>query len=142
MQGKKSGPVGDGRWGIGDGRWEIGDRRRGSRPRVHPVLPRSAGSKRIVRPCVIHLHAGPACYLLSAPPRGPYHLQQLPETDNSGLVHPLTTDRPVRLNHETHAVSLADAIDRRKDALLDEISRQLEQKSKCEALFTLRWRLA
>lgn len=33
-------------------------------------------------------------------------------------------------------------IDRQKDALLDEISRRLEQKTECEPLFTIRWRLA
>jgi len=33
-------------------------------------------------------------------------------------------------------------IDRQKDALLDEISRRLEQKTECETLFTVRWRLA
>lgn len=33
-------------------------------------------------------------------------------------------------------------IDRQKDALLDEISRRLEQKTECETLLTLRWRLA
>ncbi|MEI8372183.1 MAG: SNF2-related protein [Planctomycetota bacterium] len=33
-------------------------------------------------------------------------------------------------------------VDRQKDTLLDEISRRLEQKTECEALFTLRWRLA
>ena len=32
-------------------------------------------------------------------------------------------------------------IDRLKDALLDDISRRLAQKTECEALFTLRWRL-
>jgi hypothetical protein len=32
-------------------------------------------------------------------------------------------------------------IDRQKDALLDEISRRLEQKTECTALFALRWRL-
>jgi len=32
-------------------------------------------------------------------------------------------------------------IDRQKDALLDEISRQLEQKTECKTLFTVRWRL-
>ena len=32
-------------------------------------------------------------------------------------------------------------IDRQKDALLDEISRRLEQKTECKALFTLRWTL-
>jgi superfamily II DNA or RNA helicase len=32
-------------------------------------------------------------------------------------------------------------IDRQKDSLLDEISRQLSQKTTCETLFTLRWRL-
>ena len=30
-------------------------------------------------------------------------------------------------------------IDRQKDALLDEISRRLEQKTKSEMLFTLKW---
>ena len=33
-------------------------------------------------------------------------------------------------------------IDRQKDALLDEISRRLEQKTECQALFTIRWRVA
>ena len=33
-------------------------------------------------------------------------------------------------------------VDRQKDTLLDEIRRRLEQKTECEALFTLRWRLA
>jgi hypothetical protein len=33
-------------------------------------------------------------------------------------------------------------IDRQKDALLDEISRRLEQKTECGTLFTLRWRVA
>jgi superfamily II DNA or RNA helicase len=33
-------------------------------------------------------------------------------------------------------------IDRQKDALLDEISKRLEQKTECETLFTVRWRLA
>jgi superfamily II DNA or RNA helicase len=32
-------------------------------------------------------------------------------------------------------------IDRQKDALLDEISRRLEQKTECKTLFTLRWSL-
>ncbi|MGI6414206.1 MAG: hypothetical protein ACOX1P_00945 [Thermoguttaceae bacterium] len=32
-------------------------------------------------------------------------------------------------------------IDRQKDALLDEISRRLEQKTECKTLFTLRWRV-
>jgi len=32
-------------------------------------------------------------------------------------------------------------IDRQKDSLLDEISRRLSQKTTCETLFTLRWRL-
>ena len=32
-------------------------------------------------------------------------------------------------------------IDRQKDALLDEISRRLEQRTKCEMLFTLKWSL-
>jgi predicted nucleic acid-binding Zn-ribbon protein len=32
-------------------------------------------------------------------------------------------------------------IDRQKDALLDEISRRLEQKTECETLFTLKWSL-
>ncbi len=32
-------------------------------------------------------------------------------------------------------------IDRQKDALLDEISRRLEQKTECRTLFTLRWRV-
>jgi hypothetical protein len=32
-------------------------------------------------------------------------------------------------------------IDRQKDALLDEISQRLEQKTKCESLFVLRWTL-
>lgn len=32
-------------------------------------------------------------------------------------------------------------VDRQKDALLDEISRRLEQKSECSELFTLRWRV-
>ena len=33
-------------------------------------------------------------------------------------------------------------IDRQKDALLDEISRRLEQKTECKTLFTVRWRVA
>ncbi|MBW7904801.1 MAG: DEAD/DEAH box helicase [Phycisphaerae bacterium] len=33
-------------------------------------------------------------------------------------------------------------VDRQKDALLDEIGRQLEQKTECTELFTLRWRVA
>ncbi|MCC7086539.1 MAG: DEAD/DEAH box helicase [Pirellulales bacterium] len=33
-------------------------------------------------------------------------------------------------------------IDRQKDALLDEISRRLEQKTECKTLFTLKWSLA
>jgi hypothetical protein len=33
-------------------------------------------------------------------------------------------------------------IDRQKDALLDEISRRLEQKTESETLFTLRWSLS
>lgn len=33
-------------------------------------------------------------------------------------------------------------VDRQKDALLDEISRRLEQKTECTELFTLRWRVA
>jgi superfamily II DNA or RNA helicase len=32
-------------------------------------------------------------------------------------------------------------VDRQKDALLDEISRRLEQQTTCETLFTLRWRV-
>ena len=32
-------------------------------------------------------------------------------------------------------------IDRQKDALLDEISRRLEQKTECKTLFTLKWSL-
>ena len=32
-------------------------------------------------------------------------------------------------------------VDRQKDALLDEISRRLEQKTSCDTLFTLRWRV-
>ncbi len=32
-------------------------------------------------------------------------------------------------------------VDRQKDALLDEISRRLEQQTKCESLFTIRWKL-
>jgi ERCC4-related helicase len=32
-------------------------------------------------------------------------------------------------------------VDRQKDALLDEISRRLEQKTECSELFTLRWRV-
>jgi len=32
-------------------------------------------------------------------------------------------------------------IDRQKDALLDEVSRRLEQKTEQETLFTLRWGL-
>ncbi len=32
-------------------------------------------------------------------------------------------------------------IDRQKDALLDEISRRLEQETECKMLFTLRWRV-
>jgi len=32
-------------------------------------------------------------------------------------------------------------VDRQKDALLDEISRRLEQKTSCDILFTLRWRV-
>jgi exonuclease VII large subunit len=32
-------------------------------------------------------------------------------------------------------------IDRQKDALLDEISRRLEQKTECRPLFSIRWRL-
>ena len=32
-------------------------------------------------------------------------------------------------------------VDRQKDALLDEISRRLEQKASCNTLFTLRWRV-
>lgn len=32
-------------------------------------------------------------------------------------------------------------VDRQKDALLDEISRRLEQQTSCETLFTLRWRV-
>lgn len=32
-------------------------------------------------------------------------------------------------------------IDRQKDALLDEISRRMEQETECQALFTLRWRI-
>jgi hypothetical protein len=32
-------------------------------------------------------------------------------------------------------------IDRQKDSLLDEIGRRLSQKTACETLFTLRWRL-
>ena len=33
-------------------------------------------------------------------------------------------------------------VDRQKDALLDEISRRLQQQTTCETLFTLRWRVA
>lgn len=33
-------------------------------------------------------------------------------------------------------------VDRQKDALLDEISRRLEQKTECAELFTLRWRVS
>ena len=33
-------------------------------------------------------------------------------------------------------------IDRQKDALLDEISRSLEQKTGCKTLYTVRWRVA
>jgi superfamily II DNA or RNA helicase len=33
-------------------------------------------------------------------------------------------------------------VDRQKDALLDEISRRLEQKAECSELFTVRWRVA
>jgi len=33
-------------------------------------------------------------------------------------------------------------ISRQKDALLDKISRRLEQKTECSELFTVRWRLA
>lgn len=33
-------------------------------------------------------------------------------------------------------------VDRQKDALLDEISRRLEQKTECAELFTIRWRVA
>lgn len=32
-------------------------------------------------------------------------------------------------------------IDRQKDALLDEISRRMEQETECKMLFTLRWRV-
>ena len=32
-------------------------------------------------------------------------------------------------------------IDRQKDALLDEISRRLEQKTECKTLFTVRWKM-
>ena len=32
-------------------------------------------------------------------------------------------------------------VDRQKDALLDEISRRLEQQTSCDTLFTLRWRV-
>ena len=32
-------------------------------------------------------------------------------------------------------------VDKQKDALLDEISRRLEQQTTCETLFTLRWRV-
>jgi len=32
-------------------------------------------------------------------------------------------------------------IDRQKDALLDEISRRLEQRTECTTLFNLRWTL-
>jgi hypothetical protein len=32
-------------------------------------------------------------------------------------------------------------VDRQKDALLDEISHRLEQKTSCDTLFTLRWRV-
>jgi superfamily II DNA or RNA helicase len=33
-------------------------------------------------------------------------------------------------------------VDKQKDALLDEISRRLQQQTSCDALFTLRWRVA
>jgi len=36
----------------------------------------------------------------------------------------------------------AREIDRQKDALLDEISKRLEQQVKQESLFTIRWQLA
>jgi len=32
-------------------------------------------------------------------------------------------------------------LDHQKDALLDEISRRLEQKSECDSLFTIRWQI-
>lgn len=32
-------------------------------------------------------------------------------------------------------------VDKQKDALLDEISRRLEQQTTCETLFSLRWRV-
>ena len=32
-------------------------------------------------------------------------------------------------------------VDRQNDALVDEISRRLEQKTECSELFTLRWRV-
>jgi len=41
-----------------------------------------------------------------------------------------------------HAYDAASRdVDRQKDALLDEISRRLQQQTACDALFTLRWTL-